>query len=376
MLNLRPLFDASMGWSHPPPSGDCLIGVVKGEGIGPDIIEHTMRVLEAACSGIHFRIRTCVGDNIGKAALRESGGLLTEGIKEFFQGVFAQGGVVLCGPAGGRFVYELRSHFDLFCKIVPIRPLVRTADIGVLKRAALQDVDFILVRENVGGIYMGRWREERQGDQVVASQAFEYRSSQVERILRTAARLAQGRRGKLTLVLKTEGMPAISRLWMNTLEEVNGKAGIQTELLEADNAAFQLINAARNFDVVVTSNMLGDILGDLCALLLGSRGMSFSGNFGPDRRAVYQTAHGAAYDLVGSNSANPVGQILSLVMLLRFSYGLNDLADRIEAAVAQILQAGWRTADLFLPGCKLVGTKELAERIADAVHSLKPEAAS
>jgi 3-isopropylmalate dehydrogenase len=376
MPDFRSLFHASIGWSKPAPSGDYLIGVVKGEGIGPEIIEHTMQVLEAATSDTPLRIRTRAGGSIGQAALRESGCLLTEGIKEFFQGIFEQGGAVLCGPAGGRFVYELRSHFDLFCKIVPIRPLVQTADMGVLKRAALQDVDFILVRENVGGIYLGRWWEEQQGNQIVASHAFEYRSDQVERILRTAVRLAQGRRGKLTLVLKTEGMPAISRLWMNTLEEVSGKARIQTEILEADNAAFQLINAARNFDVVVTSNMLGDILGDLSALLLGSRGMSFSGNFGPDLRAVYQTAHGAAYDLAGSNSANPVGQILSLVMLLRYNYGLNDLADRIEAAVAQVLQDGWRTADLFFPGCKCVGTKELTERIVDTVHSLPVEAAS
>jgi len=376
MLDPKSLFHAAIGWNSPAPSGDCLIGVVKGEGIGPEIIECTMRVLVAATSDTSLRIRTCAGGAIGKEALRESGCLLTDETKEFFAGVFEQGGAVLCGPAGGRFVYELRSHFDLFCKIVPIRPLIRGADTAVLKRAALQDVDFLIVRENVGGVYMGRWWEERQGDEVVASHTFEYRSSQVERILRTAVRLAQGRRGKLTLVLKTGGMPAISRLWMNSLEEIGGKAGIQTELLEADNAAFQLINAARNFDVVVTSNMLGDILGDLSALLLGSRGLSFSGNFGPDRRAVYQTAHGAAYDLVGLNAANPVGQILSLVMLLRFHFGLSDLADRIETAVVRVLEAGWRTADLFSPGCKCVGTRELAERIAETVHSLDKGAVS
>ncbi len=376
MSDFRSLCQTISGWRSPIPSGDFLIGVLKGEGIGPEIIEPTLRVLEAATLEKSIRVRTCFGSSIGKVALQETGCPLTEEVKGFCQTIFRQNGAILCGPGGGRFVYELRSHFDLFCKIIPIRPLVKAADLGVLKPAALLDVDIVLVRENIGGIYMGQWGEARRGDQTVASHAFEYRTDQVERILQVALGLAQARRGKLTLVVKTEGIPTISRLWMNSLEEIARGTGIHTEILEADNAAFQLINAARNFDVIVTSNLLGDILGDLGALLLGSRGMSFSGNFGPDYRAVYQTAHGAAYNLTGLNSANPVGQILSLAMLLRFNFGLIDLAERIEAAVKRTLEAGWRTTDIASPGCMRVGTRELGDRIADAVRALNLEAVS
>jgi 3-isopropylmalate dehydrogenase len=376
MSDFRSLCQTISGWSSPDPSGDFLIGVLKGEGIGPEIIEPTLRVLDAALAEKSIRIRTCFGGSIGKIALRETGCILTDEVKEFCWNVFRQNGAVLCGPAGGRFVYELRSHFDLFCKIIPIRPLSKAADFGVLKPAAVQDVDIVVVRENVGGIYMGRWGEERHEDQTVASHAFEYRSNQVERILQVAFGLAQARRGKLTLVVKTEGMPTISRLWVQTFEEIASKSGVRTEVLEADNAAFQLVNAARDFDVVVTSNLLGDILGDLGALLLGSRGMSFSGNFGPGCRAVYQTAHGAAYNLAGIDAANPVGQICALVMLLRINFGLYDLADGIETAVRQTLDAGWRTTDIASPGCMRVGTRELAERIADAVRTLSLEAVS
>ena len=141
---------------------------------------------------------------------------------------------------------------------------------------------------------------------------------------------------------------------------------------QVDNAVFQLIHAARKFDVIVSTNLFGDILADCGGLLLGSRGMCFSGNFGEDGMAVYQTGHGAAYHLAGKDHANPIGQILSLAMLLRVSFGLTELACRIEAAVEKTLKEGWRTADIVAPGCRVVGTQELGRRICQAIGELSP----
>ena len=374
MFDFSSLYRTIPGWSVTAAGGDYLIGVLRGEGIGSEIIEPTLRVLEAATAERSIRIRTCFGGSIGKAALRETGCSLSEEVKRFCQEVFQQQGALLCGPAGARFVYDLRLYFDLFCKIIPIRPILPADDFDVLKPAALEDVDIVLVRENVAGVYMGKWGEERRENQTVASHAFEYHSGQVERILKTAIDLAQSRRGRLTLVVKSEGMPSISRLWTDSLREMACHSGIATEILEVDNAAYQLIHCARKFDVMVTSNMMGDILGDLGAVLLGAREMSFSGNFGPAGRAVYQTAHGAAHGLAGQNIANPLGQILSLSMLLRINFRMFDLADRIEAAVKQVLKEGWRTVDMAFPGCKHVGTREMGDRIAEAVRASNLEA--
>jgi 3-isopropylmalate dehydrogenase len=168
-------------------------------------------------------------------------------------------------------------------------------------------------------------------------------------------------------------MPTVSRLWVRGLDDLAKDSGVHCEVLQIDNAAYQLIHAAREFDVVVTTNLLGDILADCSALLLGSRGMSVSANFGRNRRAVYQTGHGAAYDLAGRDRANPVAQILSVAMLLRVSFGLEKVACCIESAVTRTLEAGWRTPDIAASGCRLVGTREMGRRIADAAGAMAAE---
>lgn len=281
---------------------------------------------------------------------------------------------MLCGPAGGRFVYELRHRFDLYCKLVPLRPLIESPDFGVIRNEALRQVDILVVRENTGGIYLGDWQERKEGGRTIASHAFEYSSDQVDRVLRVAAGLAGCRRQRLTVAVKSEGMPTISRLWCRGLDELAEEWGVTCDVLQIDNCAYQLIQSARQFDVVVTSNMLGDILADGGALLLGSRGLSFSGNFGNGRKAVYQTAHGAAYDLEGEDRANPVAQVLSVAMLVRMSFGLEQLAVQIEDAVARTLRQGWRTPDVASPDSRVVGTRELGRQIVDAVRECKAKA--
>jgi 3-isopropylmalate dehydrogenase len=317
---------------------------------------------------IDFKVQE--GGEIGLRAQQETGRTLTPEVLAFCESIFEEGGAVLSGPAGGRFVYELRSHFDLFCKVVPLSPLAALFDTGVLKPDALQDVDILLVRENVGGVYFGRWEEERGEHGITASHCFEYRRDQVERILRVAVGLAKARRKRLSLVLKAEGIPSISRLWIEVWNGLLKGSDLDYEILQVDNAAFQLIHAARNFDVVVSTNLFGDILADCGGLLLGSRGVCFSGNFGSNGMAVYQTGHGAAYDLAGSDRANPIGQILSLAMLLQVSFGLPELADRIKSGIEKTLGEGWRTPDIMVPGCRVVGTQELGRRISQAIEEL------
>jgi 3-isopropylmalate dehydrogenase len=168
--------------------------------------------------------------------------------------------------------------------------------------------------------------------------------------------------------LKTEGIPSISRLWVKVLEELVRDVDLRTEVLQVDNAVFQLLREARNLDVIVSPNLFGDILADSGGLLLGSRGMCFSGNLGRDGMAVYQTGHGGAHDLAGSDRANPIGQIHSLSMLLRTSFGLTGSADLIERAVERTLRDGWRTPDIDAPGRKIIGTREMGRRIAQAVQ--------
>jgi 3-isopropylmalate dehydrogenase len=174
----------------------------------------------------------------------------------------------------------------------------------------------------------------------------------------------------MAVIVKPGGVPSISRLWCDCAAEAARAAEVELLNLDVDYAAYRLVQDARDFDVIVAPNMLGDILIDLGAVLLGSRGASFSGNFSPDGAAVYQTNHGAAKDLAGTGRANPAGQVLSLAMLLRESFGLGDAASLLEAALEDAWARGFRTFDVMTAGASLVGTVEMGDRIAESVTRL------
>lgn len=366
---MKPDLSAALpGWRAGACAHDVhVIGVLLGEGVGPEVMGATLDVLRRieALSPYRFEVRE--GGEIGLPAEARTGRALTHDVVAFCRSIFADGGVVLCGPGGGRFVYDLRSRFDLFCKLTPIRPSPSLDDTGAVRGAARAGVDMVIVRENAGGLYFGQWGHSRDGDRETAFQHFSYRDDQVARILDVAVGLAERRDQALALVLKTHGVPAISALWKRKLLDSERARALNVRILEVDNAVYQLVAQGRDFDVLVAPNMFGDVLSDAAALLLGSRGVSFSGNFGAPGIAVYQTGHGAAHDLAGTDRANPVGQILSLAMLLRESFGLNNPALAIERAVVHALGDGWRTADIATPGCRVVGTRELGMRIADGL---------
>ena len=350
--------DSVPGWLPRQERGSHLVGVVLGEGIGPEVVPAALGVLDAvgAASGHRFDVR------IVETPARERGAVgLPKDVTSLCQTVFDADGAVFCGPVGGRFVYDLRERFDLYCKVVPLQPSPGLSDAMIVGRERLAEVDVLLVRENVSGLYAGAFGRRDGGR--VAYQNCAYSAEQVSRIVDVAAGLARRRRGQLAVVVKRGGIPAVSALWCEQSERIARERGVRLEILDVDNAGFQIVAAPRRFDVLVAPNMLGDVLADVGAVLLGSRGMSYSANFGPAGRAVYQTGHGAAYDLAGSDRANPVGQILSLATMLRESFGLFDAAGMIEDAVERVLASGVRTPDVAGPGSRVVGTRTLAERI-------------
>ncbi len=354
---------------RPSSPGTLTVGVLPGEGVGPDVISAALAVLSAVVSGSEARFEVTIGGAIGRDAEAASGRALTEDVCGFCDGVFERGGAVLAGPGGGRFVYDLRRRFDLFCKISPLQPIAALMDAGRMKAQSVAGADILLVRENVGGVYQGEWREtvdEREGR--LCEHSFRYSERQVRRILAVAARLAAGRRGRLAVVIKDSGVPGMSALWRDVGREEAAAAGVDAGFVDIDLAAYRLMQDPLSFDVIVAPNLFGDVLADLGAVLLSSRGVSFSGNFSEAGAAVYQTNHGSALDLAGQGRANPLGQIASLTMMLRESFGLAREAGWIDAAVDEVMRHGFRTFDLAEPGTTLVGTAEMGERIAAAVR--------
>jgi 3-isopropylmalate dehydrogenase len=347
------------------------VGVLEGEGIGPSVVQAALVVLRAVASVSSFRIEEHLGSSIGTEAERETGEVLTSDVTKFCQSIFDRGGAVLAGAGGGRFVYEMRRQFDLFCKINPIVRSAALGRAGALRVSRTEGVDILVVRENSGGVYQGAWSDARSESGVrTAQHSFTYTDDQVRRVVRIAARLASERKGLLTLVGKPHGVPTISRLWIDCTREIARESAVRVRELEVDYAAYLLIQEPAQFDVIVTSNLFGDILSDLGGVLLGSRGLCYGASYSPTGQAVYQTNHGASLDLVGKDVANPVAQILSAAMMLRETFGRDTEADLIAAAVDEVWSQGIRTRDVATAGCDIVGTREMAERIAEAVVQL------
>ena len=225
-----------------------------------------------------------------------------------------------------------------------------------------------MVREGVSGLYQGTWElESRPGEPRRGTHTFSYTETDVRRVVGAAARMARRRRGVLTVIYKEAGAPSISELWRDCGTSIAAETGVACNFLDIDYSAYRLLQHPREFDVVVAPNLFGDILSDVGGVLLGSRALTHGGNFGADGSAFYQTNHGAAYDLAGTDRANPVGQLFSLSLLLHESFGLSGSARRIERAVRDVWAAGWRTEDLAGEGCAVVGTRRFAHLVSAAI---------
>jgi len=327
------------------------IAVLPGDGIGPEVIAEGVRVLEAvgARYGHQFTLHTL---SFGGAAIQAHGDPLPPPTLEACLGAQA----VLLGAIGGPQwsapdaplrpedgLLRLRKALGTFANLRPVKVLEALADASTLKSEVVRGVDLIFVRELTGGIYFG----DKQRDATSASDLCRYSAAEIERVVRVAAQLSQRRRGQLTSIDKSNVL-ATSRLWREVTTRLMAREfpAVKLEHLLVDAAAMHLIRRPRDFDVLVTENMFGDILTDEASMLSGSLGLLPSASLGEGRRGLYEPIHGSAPDIAGRGIANPYGAILSVALLLRHSLELAAEADRIEQAVAQALGAGARTADL------------------------------
>ena len=349
----------------PDTAPPVVIGVLAGEGIGPEVVAAGLTVLGAVEHVTDLRVELRYGGPIGTESQAQHGHALSTDVVAFCGDVFSVGGAVWAGAGGGRFVYDLRKRFDLFLKVSPVRVHDELADAATFKPSHVSGVDLLLVRETLSGLYQGRWTLEddaERGRRAVHS--YDSNERDVRRVLEHAAELATGRTGRLAVVVKRGGAPAISELWSDCAEDLGRANGVAPTLLDIDHAAYHMLRHPRELDVVVAPNLFGDILADVAGVLLGSRGLTFGATFSSSSAAVYQTNHGSAYDLAGTDRANPAAQILALAMLLRTSFGREREAGLIEEGLRRAWREGWRTFDIAEPGSEVVGTQEFAERVA------------
>jgi 3-isopropylmalate dehydrogenase len=261
----------------------------------------------------------------------------------------------------------LRQHFHLFCNMRPARVFASLTGACPLRPDIVRDgFDILCVRELTGDIYFGRPRgREGQGAEERAFDTMAYRRFEIERVARAAFRLARGRRRRVASVDKANVL-ATSLFWREVVGAVAAEFDdVRLTHIYVDNAAMQLVRNPHQFDVLLCGNLFGDILSDECAMLTGSLGLLPSASINETRFGLYEPAGGSAPDIAGKGLANPIAQILSAGMMLKFSFGMLDAAEAIDNAVAKVLDQGFRTRDIFMdkPGEKLVNTKEIGDAI-------------
>ena len=347
---------------------EALITLLPGDGIGPEVTSAAHRVLKEVAErhGHTFEYKV---ELIGGAAIDASGDPLpaqTIARRE-------QSDAVLLGAVGGpkrsdpnaavrpeQGLLRIRSLLGLFANLRPVKVIDDLIPASPLKAELLTGVDMIVVRELTGGIYFG----EKTRSETSASDLCTYHTHEVERIVRVAARLASARRGKLCSVDKANVLET-SRLWRDVTNRLIQAefAGLELETLLVDAAAMHLLSRPRDFDVIVTENMFGDILTDEASMLAGSLGMLPSASIGDGSRGLYEPIHGSAPDIAGRNIANPCGAIASAAMLLRHSLGLNDEASAVEAAITKAIASGARTADIVAGSESSITTKAMTDLI-------------
>jgi len=357
--------------------GDAKIAVLPGDGIGPEVIAEAVAVLEevARCRGHRFQF---VYADIGGASIDRWGVPLTDETMERL----ASCDSVFLGAVGGpaweqldisvrpeRALLRLRKELGLFANLRPARLHEPLIGASTLRPAVVRGVDLVVVREFTGGIYFGEPRGvfDENGSRVGVN-TLRYSEEEIARVTHAAFDLARRRRKKLVSVDKANVLE-VSELWRRVVGEVaRGYADVQLENLYVDNAAMQLVRDPRQFDVMLTSNMFGDILSDEAAMLTGSIGMLASASLGGGRFGLYEPVHGSAPDIAGKGMANPLAAILSAALLLRHSLGLTGEADAVEEAVESALARGLRTPDISAPVDRVVGTAEMGLAVREVLR--------
>ncbi len=351
--------------------------LLPGDGIGPEIVSQAKRVLEVVAErfGHVFSFREC---KIGGIAIDETGDPLPQVTVDACKAAQA----VLLGAVGGpkwddpsaktrpeAGLLGIRKELGLFANLRPIAPFAELLDASPLKREIVEGTDILFFRELTGGIYFGPSGCETlaNGDERAYS-TMVYETYEVARIFRLAADAARLRRQKLTMVDKANVLEA-SRLWRRVCAKIAKEEypDLSYDVVLVDSMAMHLISRPTSFDVVVTSNMFGDILTDEASMLPGSLGMLPSASLGSSGPGLYEPIHGSAPDIAGKGIANPLATILAAAMMLRHSCDLAVEAEAIEASVQNVLAAGHRTADLVRSGTPYLSTLEMTEKVIEAL---------
>ncbi|QAA31141.1 3-isopropylmalate dehydrogenase [Clostridium manihotivorum] len=356
------------------------VAVIKGDGIGPEVVDEALKVLEVIGEKYNhkFEYKFLLA---GGCAMDEKGTPLPEETLEECK----KSDAVLLGAVGGpkwddptakqrpeQALLGLRGGLGLYCNLRPALLYAPLRAASPLKDEVIGDgIDFSVVRELTGGIYFGdRGRFEENNEQY-AYDTEKYSVTEIRRIVKTAFDIAVKRNKILTSVDKANILES-SRLWRAVVEEVaKDYPEVKVNHMYVDNAAMQIVRNPRQFDVIVTSNMFGDILSDEASMITGSIGMLPSASIGENNRGMYEPIHGSAPDIAGMGLANPLATILSAAMMLKFSFNLQEEAEAIEKAVLRVLEAGYRTGDIFSEGMKKVGTKEMGSLVIGELSSVK-----
>ena len=368
------------------------ICTLPGDGIGPEIMAEAKKVL-AALGAKHDVEFVCEDHLIGGAAIdasTEAGGPVSALPEETLEAAKASDAVLLSAVGGPKWtnteagavrpeqgLLAIRKELGLYLNLRPVRMFDALIDASSLKSELLRGVDLLIVRELTGGLYFGG-HERTMGVEGAgvngtrgefARDTMEYSEYEVDRVVRWACEAAQRRRGVVHSVDKANVLET-SRMWREVAHRVAAEfEGVTMEDMYVDNAAMQLIARPAQFDVLVTENTFGDILSDEASMLTGSLGMLASASLG-DGVALYEPSHGSAPDIAGQGIANPIAQVLSVELMLRYSFGMDDAADELAVAVTRVLDEGWRTADLAddtTPADRVLGTAAMGDKIMEAL---------
>lgn len=348
------------------------IAVIRGDGIGPEIVAQAIKVLDKIAE-IYGHIFNYTEVDMGGCAIDKWGDPLP---KEMLEKCLASDSVLLGAVGGNKWndvpgekrpekgLLRLRSGMGVYSNNRPAKIWPQLAGASPLKQEIVdKGIDFIIVRELIGGIYFGEHQTNEVNGETVATDILAYSEKEIERIGRIGFETAQKRRKKLCSVEKSNVLDS-SRLWKKTMHRLAAEyPDVELSDMLVDNCAMQIVKDPAQFDVIVTENMFGDILSDEASMITGSIGMIPSSSLGATSCGLYEPIHGSAPDIAGMDIANPIGTILSAAMMLRYSFDMTREADAIENAVSAYLDAGYRTADIMSEGMKQIGCEKCGEII-------------
>lgn len=352
--------------------------ILPGDGIGIEIVAQAVKVIDSLNRN-HSMGMTLVNGLLGGAAYDETGSPFPD---ETIR-IAKECDSILLGAVGGpkweslerslrpeRGLLGIRSELELFSNLRPAILYPQLASASSLKNEIVSGLDLMIVRELVGGIYFGEPRgvEIKNGERFGVNSATYY-ESEIARIGHSAFQIAQKRDGRVCSVDKANVLE-VSELWRDVMEEVSKEySDVKLSHLYVDNAAMQLVRDPKQFDVMVTSNLFGDVLSDCAAMLTGSIGMLPSASLDKNNFGMYEPIHGSAPDIAGKDIANPLATILSVSMMLRYSLNQAELAEKIDSAVSDVLDQGYRTKDIAGDSQKVVGTEEMGDLVVKALES-------